>query len=240
MTWLHPPFPHPHHQCISRSCQLYFKNIYLLWTRLSLLLPPWSEPPTPLAWMLQQAANWPPLLPVSTQQPGGSSSKQTPYDGHKALLSQPLWSFPVAPLLMPLQSSWPPFRSSNTLGLVLCSVCICCSLHLEHCLQKAASPPLGFQVKHFLHRGPPDTYMLPRVPSILLAPNFSCFFLFKFYLFIYLFLAVLGLRCFMRVFSSGGALASHCHGFSCCGARALGVPGPVVVACRLSSCGAQA
>ena len=42
------------------------------------------------------------------------------------------------------------------------------------------------------------------------------------YIFIYLFLAALGLRC--------GARASHCSGFSCCGARALGVRGSVVVA----------
>ena len=40
-------------------------------------------------------------------------------------------------------------------------------------------------------------------------------------------MSVLGLRC--------GARASHCGGFSCCGARAS-----VVVACGLSSCGAQA
>ena len=38
-------------------------------------------------------------------------------------------------------------------------------------------------------------------------------FFFKIY-FIYLFLSVLGLRC--------GTRASHCGGFSCCGARALG------------------
>ena len=41
-------------------------------------------------------------------------------------------------------------------------------------------------------------------------------------LFIYLFMAVLGLRC--------GARASHCGGFSCCGAQALGVRASVVVA----------
>ena len=34
--------------------------------------------------------------------------------------------------------------------------------------------------------------------------------------------------------------ASHCGGFSCCGARALGVRASVVVARGLSSCGAQA
>ena len=36
------------------------------------------------------------------------------------------------------------------------------------------------------------------------------------------------------------AVASHCGGFSCCGARALGMQTSVVVACGLSSCGSQA
>ena len=62
------------------------------------------------------------------------------------------------------------------------------------------------------------------------------------YLFIYLFLAVLGLRCCARASSSCGergllfpcgVQASHCGGFSCCGARALGVQASVVVACGL-------
>ena len=37
-----------------------------------------------------------------------------------------------------------------------------------------------------------------------------------------------------------GARASHCGGFSCCGAWALGAWASVVVARRLSSCGARA
>ena len=37
-----------------------------------------------------------------------------------------------------------------------------------------------------------------------------------------------------------GVRASHCGGFSCCGARALGVQASVVVACGLSSCGSWA
>ena len=53
-----------------------------------------------------------------------------------------------------------------------------------------------------------------------------------------LFLAVLGLHCCAWVFSSCGeqrcsALASHCGGFSCCRARALGARASVVVAHRL-------
>ena len=66
----------------------------------------------------------------------------------------------------------------------------------------------------------------------------------RFCLFIYLFLAALGLRCCTRVFSSCGepgllccgVRASHCGGFSCCRAWALGARPSV----RLSSCGAWA
>ena len=58
-----------------------------------------------------------------------------------------------------------------------------------------------------------------------------------FYLF--LFLAVLGLRCCVRAFSSCGEQASHCGGLSCCRAWALGAWASVVVACGLSSCGTR-
>ena len=37
-----------------------------------------------------------------------------------------------------------------------------------------------------------------------------------------------------------GVRASHCSGFSCCGARALGTQASVVVARGLSSCGGRA
>ena len=56
-------------------------------------------------------------------------------------------------------------------------------------------------------------------------------------------MAMLGLRCCMQAFSSCGELglaalrrgewASHCSGFSCCGAWALGMRASVVVACGL-------
>ena len=71
----------------------------------------------------------------------------------------------------------------------------------------------------------------------------------KFIYFIYLFLASLGLCCCTRAFSSCGgrgaslccgSRASHCGGFSCCGARALGAQASVVVAHRLRSCGSRA
>ena len=60
------------------------------------------------------------------------------------------------------------------------------------------------------------------------------------YLFIYLFLAVLVFVavCRLSLVAVGGA--SHCCGFSCCGARALGAQASVVVAPRLSSCGLRA
>ena len=69
-----------------------------------------------------------------------------------------------------------------------------------------------------------------------------------FKLFIY-FLAVLGLCCCARAFCSCGewgratlhcsVRASHCGGFSCCGAHAVGAWASVVVALGLSSCGSR-
>ena len=64
----------------------------------------------------------------------------------------------------------------------------------------------------------------------------------------YLFLAALGLHCCAWAFSncSRGATfhcsawASHCGGFSYCGAQALGTQASVVVASGLSSCGSRA
>ena len=69
-----------------------------------------------------------------------------------------------------------------------------------------------------------------------------------FNLFIYLFLAALGLRCCARAFSScgeRGLLFVVVHGLlivvaSCCGAWALGAQASVVVARELSSCGSRA
>ena len=64
-------------------------------------------------------------------------------------------------------------------------------------------------------------------------------FLFNIILFIYLFLAVLGLHCCAWAFSSGGkqglfsscgVWASHCSSFSCCRVWALGSLGSVAVA----------
>ena len=76
----------------------------------------------------------------------------------------------------------------------------------------------------------------------------QCFVLFFKFIFIYLFFAVLGLRCCVWAFSScgeQGLLFVAVHGLltamaSYCGAQALGARAPVVVACRLSSCGSQA
>ena len=62
-------------------------------------------------------------------------------------------------------------------------------------------------------------------------------------------MAVLGLRCCVWASSScserGATLlfvmrGLHCGGFSCCGARALGMRASTVVACGLSSCGSRA
>ena len=67
------------------------------------------------------------------------------------------------------------------------------------------------------------------------------------YLFIYFWLhwVLVAARGLSLVAVSGatlrcGARASHCSGFSCCGARALGMRPSVVVAHGLSSCGSRA
>ena len=68
------------------------------------------------------------------------------------------------------------------------------------------------------------------------------------YIVIYLFLAALGLHCFVafhyfqrvRAASHCGAWASHCAGFSRCRAQALGACASVVAAHRLSICSSQA
>ena len=52
--------------------------------------------------------------------------------------------------------------------------------------------------------------------------------------------AVLNLCCCMGATLHCGAWASHCGGFSCCGAWALGTRALVVVTRGLSSCGSQA
>ena len=53
-------------------------------------------------------------------------------------------------------------------------------------------------------------------------------------------MAALGLRCCRRAFSSCSEWASHCGGFSCCRAWALGAWASVVAAHGLSSCGSRA
>ena len=71
---------------------------------------------------------------------------------------------------------------------------------------------------------------------------------FFFFLFFFFFLSLLGLGCcagFLWLQPVGatlhcGARASHCGGFSCCGAQALGTWASVVEARGLSSCGSQA
>ena len=54
------------------------------------------------------------------------------------------------------------------------------------------------------------------------------------FLFICLFLAVMGLLCYLGFVSSCNVKASHCRGFSCCRARTLGARASVVVVHRLS------
>ena len=86
----------------------------------------------------------------------------------------------------------------------------------------------------------------------ILYNDFIIFFIFYrnclFFLIYFILLAGLGRRCCARAFSSCGergllccgAQASHCNGFTCWGARALGAWASVVVTRGLSSCGSQA
>ena len=82
---------------------------------------------------------------------------------------------------------------------------------------------------------PRPSFILPGMPCEPGPVNF----VFKIF---YLFLAVLGLCCCARAFSTCsdgasrgcGAWASRCGDFSCCGARAHELTGSVVVAHRLS------
>ena len=77
---------------------------------------------------------------------------------------------------------------------------------------------------------------------------FIYFWLFKKFIYLFIFGCVESLLLhtgFLQLPRAGatlpcGAWASHCGGFSCCGARALGVQASVVVAHGLSSCGSQA
>ena len=90
-------------------------------------------------------------------------------------------------------------------------------------------------------------YMSHLLYSFICQCSTSFFFKNLFILFI-LFLAALGLHCCTQAFSSCGerstlccgAGASHCGGFSCCGARALGTRASVFVVRGLSSCGSRA
>ena len=71
--------------------------------------------------------------------------------------------------------------------------------------------------------------------------KFPFLFFYLFFLFYYfIFLAVLGLHCCAWAFCSCVEQASHCSGFSCCRAQALGAWASLVVACGLSSCGSRA
>ena len=78
--------------------------------------------------------------------------------------------------------------------------------------------------------------------SWLLTGTLFFFFKLKIYLFIYLFIfgCVGSLLLLTGATLRCGAWASHCGGFSCCGARALGTWSSVVVAHGLSSCGSRA
>ena len=89
---------------------------------------------------------------------------------------------------------------------------------------------------------------LQQIQSFFFFKDGLWFCFFFIYIFIYLFLATLVFvaACGLSLVAASGATlcccaqASHCGGFSCCGARALGARASVVVTHGLSSCGSQA
>ena len=95
-------------------------------------------------------------------------------------------------------------------------------------------------------------YIISNFPFLVLLFFFFCFFflfaVYEFSLFckiIYLFIYFSLRSVFVAAHGAEATLgcsaqASHCSGFSCCGARALGTRASVVVAHRLSSCGTRA
>ena len=117
--------------------------------------------------------------------------------------------------------------------------------------QFGRSSKVKYRVTIWLSNSTPS-YILKRNEDIHLHKNFYIQFLFSFkfiYLFIYFIFGCVGssLLCvgFLWLQQAGATLhcsawASHCSGFSCCGARALGAQASVVVTCGLSSCGTRA
>ena len=72
---------------------------------------------------------------------------------------------------------------------------------------------------------------------------FNLFILFIYFWLLWVFIAAFVSFLYLR--RAGATLrccawASHCGGFSCCRARALGTQASVVAACRLGSCGSRA
>ena len=80
--------------------------------------------------------------------------------------------------------------------------------------------------------------------QVLVESRIFCFPFFLFFFFFGCVGSLVLLAVFLQLQRAGatlrcGAVASHCGGFSCCGARAVGAQASVVVASGLSSCGAR-
>ena len=115
------------------------------------------------------------------------------------------------------------------------------------CLFVPISQRLSHQkVEKEKHYHPPQKGDRYPLTECFIFPGLIFLYIYKL---IYLFLAALGLHCCAQAFSSCGeagatlrygAWASHCSGFSCCKAQALGTRASVVVAHEFSSCGSRA
>ena len=100
--------------------------------------------------------------------------------------------------------------------------------------QRLLKPPAWLVFKFCQFPAYAEPFFWPHIPVSQCPHLYFFFFLINLFIFIYLFLAALGLRCCARAFSSCGSRASHCSGFSCGGAQALGARASVVVVHRLS------
>ena len=171
-----------------------------------------------------------------------------------------LFSKVAATIYNPTNSAWGFLFSTSSPTLV-----VCCLFDNNHCWQVWGGISLWFwftfpwwlmMLSTFSCSCWPSVYLLWKMSLQILCPLFFFSFFDKFILFYLFIFGCVGSSLlhagFLYLQQAGatlhcGAQASHCSGFSCCEALALGmrasvvvVMGSVVVACGLSSCGSLA